>query len=106
MALVSVQKDKVLREVYRNYLQFREYVRTTGHHIIEYGGLRISFHDLHRGLNDLSPRKRQAFYLNVIEDLKQREVAEIMGITTVSVGQYVQQAMVQLADQYFEGDDE
>lgn len=106
MALVKVQKDKVLREVYRNYSQFREYVRSTGNHMIEYNDVRLSFYDLHRGLNNLSPRKRQAFYLNVIQDMKQREVAEIMGITTVSVGQYVQQAMVQLANQYFEGDDE
>ncbi len=31
----------------------------------------------------------------------QREAADIMGITTVSVGQYVNQAMRQLAEWYF-----
>jgi DNA-directed RNA polymerase specialized sigma24 family protein len=72
----------------------------------------VSFTDLERALksyNDemrregtvLSKRKEQAFYLNVIRDMLQRDVAEIMGITTVSVGQYVEQGMMQLCDYYF-----
>jgi DNA-directed RNA polymerase specialized sigma24 family protein len=66
----------------------------------------ISFIDLERALNTvvLSKRKEQAFYLHIIEDMLQREVAEIMDITTVSVGQYVDQAMQQLAEVYFENE--
>lgn len=66
----------------------------------------ISFWDLHNALDKLSKRKREAVYYNVILDWKQRKVAEEMGITTVSVGQYVEQAMLQLADHYFAEDDE
>jgi len=103
----TLQKHKVMRELYRNYLQFQEYVRSTGKHAITHRGLTISFHDLGEGLEDLSPRKKEAFYLNVILDKKQKDVAEIMGITTVSVGQYVESAARQLADAYFkEGEDE
>lgn len=100
----SLQNHKVMRELYRNYLQFQEYVRSTGKHAITHRGLTISFHDLGMGLEELSPRKKEAFYLNVILDKKQKDVAEIMGITTVSVGQYVESASRQLAEVYF-GDD-
>jgi len=49
----------------------------------------------------LSVRKEQAFLLNVILDQRQEDVAEQMGITTVSVGQYVKQACLQLSEYYF-----
>jgi predicted transcriptional regulator len=102
----DVVKHKVMRELYRNYMQFREYVRSTGETTIEYRDVAISFFDLGMGLNELSPRKKQAFYLNVILDKKQKDVAEIMGITTVSVGQYVEAASRQLAEIYFGESDE
>lgn len=61
----------------------------------------LSFWDLQGALKDLSPRKREAVFYNVILDKKQKDVAAIMGITTVSVGQYVEQAMIQLSEKYF-----
>lgn len=115
---------RILREVYKNYTTFKDYVITHGEHIIEHGyftyeedgetvkskeSVTISFWDLDAGLGELSKRKREAVMLNVILDQKQKDVAEIMGITTVSVGQYVDQAMQQLAKKYFaeqEGNDE
>jgi DNA-directed RNA polymerase specialized sigma24 family protein len=100
----TVEKDKVLREVYRNYNQFKEYVRATGNDTITHKGITISFFDLDKNINKLSPRKKEAFYLNVILDMKQKDVAEIMGITCVSVGQYTNQACEQLAKTYFEGE--
>lgn len=60
----------------------------------------LSFWDLHRGLTELAPRKREALYWNVIEDHKQKDVAKKMGITTVTVGQYVEHAMRQLVSQH------
>ncbi len=106
---------RILREVFRNFRQFRELVASTGTDVIEHGYwvynedgtknhkvvLTISYSDL-RGLpNILASRKKEAFYLNVIEDMKQRDVAEIMDITTVSVGQYVDAACEQMAKVYF-----
>ena len=70
-------------------------------YVIEHKGVEISFVDLQGLLKGLSPRKMQAVELNVIHDMKQREVAEIMGIRTVTVGQYVDAAIQQLVDQYF-----
>jgi hypothetical protein len=83
----------------------------------EYVPISISFYDLDRALKTfkgevkrqgtvLSKRKEQAFYLNVIRDMLQRDVADIMGITTVSVGQYVDQSCIQLAKYYFQDDNE
>jgi DNA-directed RNA polymerase specialized sigma24 family protein len=117
------QKHKIIREAYRHYLTFEQYVTDTGKDVIEYAvpkeqdsdefvSVTISFTDLQRALKQfngelqkegtvLSKRKEQAFYLNVIRDLLQRDVADIMGITTVSVGQYVEQGMQQLCDYYF-----
>ncbi len=113
-----MQKHRILREIYRHYYEFEAYVSATGKHVIEHSQtvrdeneniverlpVTISFYDLKDAILDpkvLSERKRQAVMLNVIRDLKQKDVAEIMGITTVSVGQYVEQAMIQLADTYF-----
>jgi len=113
-------RHRVLREVYRHYLEFRDYVANHGESVIDHGyfiydedgnvvgkeTISISFWDLHQGLKELSPRKREAVFLNVILDQKQRDVAEQMGITTVSVGQYVEQAMLQLSERYFAEQDE
>lgn len=124
--LTADQRHLILREAYRHYLTYR-YLLAIGEveDVIEYSvpvssdepdkvvPITISFTDLERALkimNDglakgdgtvLSTRKEQAFYLNVIRDMKQKDVAEQMGITTVSVGQYVDQAMLQLAEYYF-----
>lgn len=107
---MSKNKNKihrVLREVYRHYYEFQDYVSQTGNHVIEHGGITISFYDLRDGLRPqseggvLSDRKRQAVMLNVIKDMKQRDVADIMNITTVSVGQYVETAMELLSKTYF-----
>lgn len=101
--------------MYRHYFDFRDYVSKTGNDIIEYAvetekesgyyvPLAISFTDLKNGVSELSERKKEAFFYNVILDWKQKDVAERMGITTVSVGQYVDAAMIQLAKQYFAED--
>lgn len=117
----------VLRETYRHYLEYRSLVMspsqtsndrgqvsssvTCDHGVIEYGyhiydendmikdkiTVTLSFWDLCGSLKRLSARKRQAVFYNVILDWKQKDVAERMKISTVSVGQYVQAAMEQLA---------
>lgn len=108
-----IPPSRVLREVLRHYLEFRDLVANGGDHIIEYSyrvtdqsgehqeTISFSFWDLHRGIKELAPRKREALYWNVIEDQKQRDVAKRMGITTVSVGQYVQNATEQLLKYHF-----
>lgn len=109
---------RILREVLRHYSEFKAHVAATGEHVIDYGYyiynddgsikdqkmISISFWDLFEGLNDLAPRKKEAVLYNVIMDQKQKEVAEKMGITTVSVGQYVESACLTLAKRYFAED--
>jgi DNA-directed RNA polymerase specialized sigma subunit len=115
------QPHRILREVYRHYYEFEALVAAYGTHTIDHAvrlydeegneldriPVTISFFDLRDGLRPqseggvLSDRKLQAVMLNVIRDMKQRDVAEAMGITTVSVGQYVEHAMEQLAKTYF-----
>lgn len=108
---------RVLREVYRHYLEFKALVQQDGRdHVLDHGywvydedgetiigkeTVQISFWDLHNALASLSPRKKEAMFYNVILDMKQQDVADIMGITTVSVGQYVEQACQQIAERYF-----
>lgn len=115
-SLYANEKHKILREVYRNYLEYREYVQKTGHDVIEYSvetergsgqytRITISFSDLKKGVSDLAPRKQEAFYLFVICGLLQREVADIMQVTTVTVGQYADAALRQLAKAYFVDED-
>jgi DNA-directed RNA polymerase specialized sigma24 family protein len=112
-SLYANQKHKILREVYRHYFDFRDaFARGDVDDVIEYAveteegsgqyvEINISLTDLKEGLNDLAPRKREAFFYNVILDWRQKDVADRMGITTVSVGQYVDAAMIQLAKRYF-----
>lgn len=122
------QKHKILREAYRHYLTFQQYVTDTGRDVISYSipvdddpdaewvNIAISFTDLQKALKTykdgvevegtvLARRKEEAFKLNVIQDMLQRDVADIMHITTVSVGQYVDQACRQLAEYYFAEDE-
>ena len=109
-----IQRHRILREVYRHYYEFKQLFLKNGTDVIEHSywvydddgektkhTITISLWDLHDGLETLSARKLEAVYYNVLLDKKQKDVAEIMGITTVSVGQYVEQAMMQLADKYF-----
>src|ERR1035437_1518915 len=132
-------KHRILREIFRHYTEFRQYVNegndaTLSHsylipvegvplqcpgnprankehesldNICVHCGGRVrkvsvsfSFWDLHRGLKELAPRKREALFHNVIRDAKQKDVARIMGITTVTVGQYVEHAFRQLIDRH------
>lgn len=132
-------EHRVLREIFRHYTEFREYVAQGNDPILEHSylvpadgtpdqcpkaprankkheaiGMRcvycdgemrrvtasFSFWDLHRGLKELAPRKREALFHNVIRDAKQKDVAKIMGITTVAVGQYVEHAFRQLIDRH------
>jgi DNA-directed RNA polymerase specialized sigma subunit len=97
----ELEKHRLLREIVRNYLVFEDYCSQYGTYTIEHKGITVSFLDLHNALKTLSPRKKEAIYYNVILDWKQKDVAEKMGITTVSVGQYVDQGMVQLCKSYF-----
>lgn len=111
----TMPKQKVLREVYRHYLELKSWATTNGldkvithtypvydedENEIGKETFTISFWDLHDSLEALSPRKREAVYLNVILDWKQKDVAKQMNITTVSVGQYVEAAFEQLAKVY------
>jgi DNA-directed RNA polymerase specialized sigma24 family protein len=111
------ERHRALREALRHYIEFREYASgwgrmgpealTTDRHEIEYRGVRINFFDLQGCLASLSPRKKEAVFWNVIMDKKQKDVAEIMEITTGSVNQYVEQGMLQIAAALWpEGGDE
>ena len=91
------EKHRVLRETLRHYLEFRAYCTSHGVWEIESQGVRINFLDLRDCLAGLSKRKKEAVYWNVIRDYKQKDVAEIMEITTGSVNQYVEQGMLQIA---------
>jgi hypothetical protein len=100
-------KHRLLREVFRHYTEFKQLFTSEGIDTIDYAGFSISLWDLQDALKPqseggiLSDRKLEAVYYNVVQDMKQKDVAEIMGITTVSVGQYVEQAMIQLSEKYF-----
>lgn len=104
----EIVPHKILREVLRHYLEYQDLVSYQGgDSVIEYKGIKISFWDLKDTLKPqnqgglLSDRKREAIFWNVILDKTQQEAADIMGITTVSVGQYVEQGCIQLAKKYF-----
>lgn len=93
----TIPRHRILREVIRNYTVFESLCSQSGRFSVTHKGLVVSFHDLQGCLKRLSPRKKEAVFYHVILDWKQKDVAAEMGITTVSVGQYVEQAMLQIA---------
>ncbi len=119
-----------IREATRNFSEWQALVAQTGDYIVEgdtsdRGVIAISFYDIAKIIDayspviwrhnkypvfpdddpfELSQRKKEAIYYNVIRDLLQRDAAAIMGITTVSVGQYVESGFVQITNRLF-GDD-
>lgn len=95
----------IVRELYRNYVTFRDYFQRTGQDMIKYGPVTLSFLDLQYGVSELAGRKKEAFFYNVLMDMKQKDAARIMGITTVSVGQYVESACRQLSVRYFDDEE-
>lgn len=117
-APVAEPKHRILREVLRNYLSLKDasehedYTLTICRvkgctwsnargiqkgHEGECNLITVNFIDLQNCLRGLSKRKKEAVFYNVIYDMKQKDVAALMGITTVSVGQYVEQACLQVA---------
>lgn len=113
-----MDKHRCLREILRNYLMLKDAAenedwtisvcRVKGciwqspgaaskGHEGECEMLTVNFLDLRNCLNKLSKRKMEAIFYNVILDKKQRDVAAIMEITTVSIGQYVEAGVLQVA---------
>ena len=99
------KKHRVLREAVRHYRELEDLFINKGVVVLSYNGLDICFLDLKDAINRLSPRKKEAIYYNVILDMKQKDVAEKMGITTVSVGQYVESGFAQVAKEYFHNEE-
>lgn len=115
--MTTIAKHRILREILRNYVSLKsENVEEWQLEVCVMGGcinstnglvrkghdgpcqfMSMNLLDLDKCLKGLSPRKKEAVFYNVILDWKQKDVAVQMGITTVSVGQYVEQAMIQVA---------
>lgn len=102
-----IARHRILRDLIRHYLELETLFKDTGEHTFEWSSrehperILFSFLDLQGALKKLSPRKREAIFYHVIMDLKQKDVAEIMGITTVSVGQYCDQGLQQVSKLYW-----
>ena len=102
---MKVATHKVVREIVRDYLTLEsECAQSEGRFggdqwMIRVEGIEVSFLDLQGCLQHLSKRKKEAIFWNVILDKKQKDVAKIMGITTVSVGQYVQAGFEQIVNE-------
>ncbi len=95
----TLPRHRVLREVIRNYTVWESLCSQTGEYTISHGEVTLSFLDLQGCLKKLSPRKKEAVFFHVILDWRQRDVAEHMGISMVTVGQYAEQACLQIAKQ-------
>jgi len=106
--------EKVLREVLRHYIEFRQLVQNGGDHVIEHSyevkdetgkvtkhTIAFSFWDLHRGIKELAPRKREALFWHVIMDYTQRDAGAKMHIGGSSVVQYVDSACKELLKHHF-----
>lgn len=95
--MTTIEPRRLTRNLLGRYLEFEKFCEMDGRYEVKRADITINFSDLKGCLADLSPRKKQALYLNVICDLSQQEVAKLMGIAPGSVGQYVDQATREVA---------
>ena len=77
------QRQRILREVYRHYTDFKDHVSRTGSPFVEYGPVVISFSDLKEGVNALSERKKEAFFLNLQILEQNAEASPAVGVRCV-----------------------
>ena len=120
---MELKPHVVLRDAVRHYPEYEAFVSQFGTHVISHKGIELSFYDIQRVFRacfaiennneltfpnedpfKLSRRKKEAIFWNVIQDEKQKDVAERMGITTVSVGQYVEAGFKQVSRIIFEAE--
>ena len=92
---------RILREVLRGYTVFEEYVTITGNYEITHQGYKFNFLDLQGCLKSLPQRQMEAVYWFIIQDERQKTVAARLGISTVTVGQYCDQAMRKITEELF-----
>lgn len=88
---------RLLREVLKHYTVFETQCAQSGNYDIHRGNITINFLDLKGCLKNLSKRQKEAVYWFVIRDEKQKVVAARMGISTVTVGQYVESGLMKVA---------
>lgn len=92
---------RLLREVLRGYNLFEEHCALTGRYEITFQGHTFNFLDLQKCLEGLTNRQMEAVYWFIIQDEKQKTVAERLGISTVTVGQYCEASCIQIARKLF-----
>jgi DNA-directed RNA polymerase specialized sigma24 family protein len=87
---------KQIRAAFRHFHAFREAAARENCYSIEVDGDSLNLLDMERIIGDnspLPPRTRQAFILNLVEDMPPEAVASDMGISKGSVAQHVTQAL-------------
>jgi hypothetical protein len=88
---------KEIRAAFRHYHAFREAAaRENTYSIAGPSGVTLNLLDMEKIIGDdspLPPRTRQAFILNLVEDMPPEAVASDMGISKGSVAQHVTQAL-------------
>ena len=92
---------KLLENIFRNYYEFKALYEETGiYEITLDNGYVVNFHDILKGIENLTPRQKEAVWLMCIEGRKEVEVAKIMGFEKWSapVGMYKRKALRTLVE--------
>lgn len=98
-----------LRELFRNLLAFRAFYEMYGIDTVHApNGQAYSLWDveyLYKQVEKLARRQRQAIELFLVEDLREREAAEEMGLSpTNPIGMYVTDGLARIITMYEEGE--
>ena len=75
------RKMKILKEILKNYEQWKVLVEEHGVLSLSIDGDEYHFHDILEGIERLPPRQREALWKLCIENKKEVEVAREMGFT-------------------------
>lgn len=75
----SKHRMRIFESILRHYYHWQVLARQEGLYAIRVEGEEFSFFDLLDGIETLPLRQRQALWLIVIEGMKEREAADLMG---------------------------
>lgn len=99
------RRKALFRNIYRNYVAWGQLIETEGpiRSVLTIDGEDIDYYDLMAGYDDLPPRQKQAFTLQLLQGHTERQAGQIMfpeSTMTTSVQQYSSNALDRMIEAY------
>lgn len=104
------RRKALFRNMYRNYAAWGQLIKSEGpiRSVVTIDGEDVSFYDLMIGYDELPPRQKQAFTLQILQGYTERQAREVMFPNSekkTSVQQYSSNALDRMIEAYDKNQD-